>query len=63
MGVMSLDLYKKIITEYVEMGGGDLGLTPTVGEPLADKFIIERIKFARSFKEINKISNPIKSFN
>ena len=55
MGVMSLDLYKKIITEYVEMGGGDLGLTPTVGEPLADKFIIERIKFARSFKEINKI--------
>jgi radical SAM protein with 4Fe4S-binding SPASM domain len=55
MGTMDLDLYKKIITEYVEIGGGDLGLTPTVGEPLADNFIIERIKFARSFNKINKI--------
>lgn len=54
-GTMSLELYKKIIVQYVDIGGGDLGLTPTVGEPLADKFIIERIKFARSFKEIKKI--------
>ena len=55
-GTMSLELYKKIIVQYADIGGGDLGLTPTVGEPLADKFIIERIKFARSFKEIKKIS-------
>lgn len=54
-GTMSLELYKKIIVQYVDIGGGDLGLTPTVGEPLADKFIIERIKFARSFKEIKRI--------
>ena len=54
-GTMPLELYKKIILQYVDIGGGDLGLTPTVGEPLADKFIIERIKFARSFKEIKKI--------
>ena len=55
-GTMSLELYKKIILQYAaDIGGGDLNLTPTVGEPLADKFIIERIKFARSFKEIKKI--------
>jgi radical SAM protein with 4Fe4S-binding SPASM domain len=54
-GTMTPELFKKIILQYVDIGGGDLGLTPTVGEPLADKFIIERIKFARSFKAIKKI--------
>ena len=54
-GVMDRELFKKIILEYVEIGGGDLGLGPTVGDPLADKYIIERIKFARSFDKIKKI--------
>ena len=48
-------LFKKIILDYVKMGGGDLGLTPTVGEPFADKNIVSRVKFARSFPEIKKI--------
>ena len=55
MGVMDFELFKKIIIEYIEIGGGDLGLAPTVGDPLADKHIIERIKFARSFEKIKKI--------
>ena len=54
-GCMDRELFKKIILEYVEIGGGDLGLTPTVGEPLADKYLLERIKFARSFDKIKKI--------
>ena len=54
-GTMDMDLFKKIIHEYVEIGGGDLGLGPTVGDPLADKYIIERIKFARTFNRINNI--------
>ena len=54
-GCMDRKLFEKIILEYVEIGGGDLGLTPTVGEPLADKYLLERIKFARSFDKIKKI--------
>ena len=54
-GIMTIELFKKIIYEYVSVGGGNLGLTPTVGEPLADKFLLERIKFAKQFKEIKKI--------
>ena len=57
---ISHDLFKKIIHEYVEIGGGDLGLGPTVGDPLADKYIIERIKFARTFNKINNIVLIIK---
>ena len=36
-------LFKKLIDEYVELGGGNLGLTPTVGDPLVDKNIINKI--------------------
>ena len=54
-GIMTESLFKKIIHDYVNIGGGDLGLTPTVGEPLADKNIVSRVKFARSFPEIKKI--------
>ena len=54
-GVMDDLLFKKLIDEYVELGGGNLGLTPTVGDPLVDKNIINKIKYARSFKEIKEI--------
>lgn len=54
-GIMTESLFKKIILDYVKIGGGDLGLTPTVGEPFADKDIVSRVKFARSFPEIKKI--------
>ncbi len=55
-GVMDMGLFRKIIAEFVECGGGNLGFTPTVGEPLVDKHIIERIRYARSHPEIKSIS-------
>tara|TARA_B110000971_G_scaffold146481_1_gene149556 strand:+ start:543 stop:1595 length:1053 start_codon:yes stop_codon:yes gene_type:complete len=54
-GIMDFDMYKEIIRDFVKTGGGDMSLTPTVGEVFVDKLIIERIKFARSFKEIKSI--------
>jgi MoaA/NifB/PqqE/SkfB family radical SAM enzyme len=54
-GVMSLELFRKIIDEYVELGGGSLGLTPTVGDPLLDKHLIERIAYARRSKAIPRV--------
>src|ERR1700704_696229 len=38
-GIMSVELFRKIIDEYSELGGGELGLTPTVGDPLIDKHL------------------------
>ena len=55
-GVMDMGLFHKIIAEFVECGGGNVGFTPTVGEPLVDKYIIERIRYARSHPEIKAIS-------
>ena len=54
-GVMSMELFKKIIDEYDDVGGGSIGLTPTVGDPLVDKHIVERIRYARGKKNIKTI--------
>jgi MoaA/NifB/PqqE/SkfB family radical SAM enzyme len=54
-GVMSMQLFEKVVNEYAEIGGGKVNLTPTVGEPLADQHIIERIRFARANKAVTQI--------
>jgi len=54
-GIMSMDLFKKVIDEYESCGGGNIGLTPTVGDPLVDTHIVERIQYARSKKHIQTI--------
>ena len=54
-GLMDMGLFKKAIDEFVECGGGSLGFTPTVGEPLLDGFILERIRYARSKPQITSI--------
>ena len=52
---ISFSNFEKAIREYVALGGGNLGLTPTVGDALIDKEIVKKVKFARSFKEIGEI--------
>lgn len=54
-GIMAMPLFERLISEYAGVGGGDLNLTPTVGEPLADRHIIERIKIARANPAIRQI--------
>lgn len=54
-GVMSLALFEKIVGEYAVVGGGEINLTPTVGEPLADPHLVDRIKIARAHREITDI--------
>jgi len=54
-GVISMGLYQKVVDEYVELGGGSLGLTPTVGDPLVDSHVLERIRYARSKPLITSI--------
>jgi len=52
---MTNDMFVKSISEFVNMGGGSLALMPTVGDPLLDRLLIERIKYARSCSQIKKI--------
>ncbi len=53
--IMPIELFKKAVDQYNSLGGGPLGLTPTVGDPLVDKGIIEKIKLARTYPNITNI--------
>lgn len=53
--VMNDEIYLKALNEYCRMGGGELMLEVTVGEPTLDKNLIKRIKEARNRKEITII--------
>tara|TARA_B100000963_G_C22504484_1_gene615381 strand:- start:48 stop:1055 length:1008 start_codon:yes stop_codon:yes gene_type:complete len=59
-GFMDMKLFKKIIDEFVELGGVELGLTPCVGEVFADRLFIDRVKYAaKNIKRIGMYTNLI----
>lgn len=55
--VLNENLYKKSIDEYDSIGGGPLNFTPTVGDPLVDKKLVDKIKYARNKKNIKSITS------
>lgn len=53
--IMRPEIYAKVLDDYCAMGGGDLMLEVCVGDPATDPDFIERIRLARSRKEIARI--------
>jgi hypothetical protein len=53
---MPQPLFQKVVTEYDEMGGGALLLTPIVGDFFLDPLWQTRLTFARTFETIGMIS-------
>ncbi len=52
---MPEDVFEKAVRNFAENGGGNLNFTPTVGDPLVDKNLLERIRLARSYPQIQEI--------
>lgn len=46
-GVMSMAVFKKGMDEYAALGGQSIDLTPTVGDPLLDPTLVEKVKYTR----------------
>jgi radical SAM protein with 4Fe4S-binding SPASM domain len=42
-GVMEMELFEQVVSQYSQIGGGNLSLTPTVGEALLDGMWMRRI--------------------
>jgi MoaA/NifB/PqqE/SkfB family radical SAM enzyme len=55
-GVMSLELFQKVVADYAEMGGGPVSLTPVVGDALLDPHLMERLRILRAEPRINQIT-------
>ena len=45
---MDFDLYRKTVDDYAKCGGRNIGLSVTVGEPLLDPRLLERIAYGKS---------------
>jgi radical SAM protein with 4Fe4S-binding SPASM domain len=49
-----MDQFKKVIDEYVKMGGSDVDLTPIVGDPFVDRHLFDRLDYLNSFPQIRR---------
>jgi radical SAM protein with 4Fe4S-binding SPASM domain len=47
--LMSMGLFEKICTEYMEMGGGTIGFAPLMSDPLLDPLLLDRMRLARKW--------------
>lgn len=54
-GVMSFDMFKKAADDWAAVGGGDLDLTPTVGDTLVDPGLVKKIDYAVNVAKIPKV--------
>lgn len=54
-GMMPEEIFRKAIADFIDIGGGNIGFSPPVGDPLLDPSLLERIRYARSFREIKHI--------
>lgn len=50
--IMPMDLFKKAINDYIDIGGGALTIAPIVGDCLIDFHFLDRLRYCSSFKEI-----------
>jgi MoaA/NifB/PqqE/SkfB family radical SAM enzyme len=55
-GVMRLELFKKVVDEWKSLGGEAIDLTHTVGDPLIDPGLVEKIKYATGTAGIKRVS-------
>lgn len=60
-GVMSFEVFKKVVDEWAALGGQSLDLTPVVGDPLVDPGILQKVDYAvrAGLKDVYLTTNAI----
>ena len=53
---MSMEDFRRVVADYVAMGGRSVSLTPIVGDPFVDKHVFERLDHLMGLEEIRSIS-------
>jgi radical SAM protein with 4Fe4S-binding SPASM domain len=52
---MSDEVFQKAVGDYIDIGGGSVGLTPIVGDALIDPKFLNRVRYLRSQPQIDRI--------
>lgn len=53
--VMDRDLFARVLADYAAMGGGDVSLTPVVGDVFLDPHLPDRVAMLRSREAVGRI--------
>jgi radical SAM protein with 4Fe4S-binding SPASM domain len=53
---MSLEDFRRVVGQYLDMGGRHVSLTPIVGDPFVDKFLFERLDHLLAEERVRGIS-------
>jgi radical SAM protein with 4Fe4S-binding SPASM domain len=53
--VMPWEMYEKAVEEFSRSGGGSINFTPTVGDPLVDKQLVRKVRFAAGLPGVTSI--------
>ena len=52
--IMPMDLYRRLVDQYCAMGGGEVDVTPIVGDPFADAALFERLDYLAAKPKIKR---------
>lgn len=52
---LSMELFKKAVDDYAAMGATQLDFNVTIGDPLLDKLLLERARYARKYPQFKTI--------
>ena len=52
---MTMAIFRRLVDEYVSIGGGPISLTPMMGEVFLDKLLPQRLLLLRARPEITTI--------
>ena len=61
--IMSMNLFKKVLSDYSKMGGGYISLTPQIGDIFTDNLIKKRIDLIKDFPKIKGSSVTTNAVN
>jgi MoaA/NifB/PqqE/SkfB family radical SAM enzyme len=54
--IMPMDLFVKVVSDYADIGGGRISLTPSPGEIFLDPFLLKRLQILKRYPQITNIS-------
>jgi radical SAM protein with 4Fe4S-binding SPASM domain len=52
---MSDEVFHKAVGDYMDIGGGSVGLTPIVGDALIDPKFLDRVRYLRALPKVDRI--------
>jgi len=53
--IMTDEVFLRAVRDFVSLRGGSVGLTPIVGDALIDPKFLDRVRYLRTFSEIDRI--------